>query len=373
MRQDDLQLPQAQLPANSHSDAGNDPHSHSNSNRASAVESWLDGVTNTILKPSPHDFSQWKADRRPKTHRAVYVTALVLRVFSTLLALSASVLVGLSLSQRWRFWSTRATERMILALVLCPLIAAWNSAEFITMAALEGKGIPPRLHVWFDGLFAMLLPVAAGLYIWKIIDYLPGWPLEDGTIDLVAAGALLGLMFVHWFLFFFFWCSGMNKLGRKNGGARPRIMYLTTGQPVVVTPAPVVVQRPIMPPPVELVQLHAPQVPAQPPPQVAPAGGSQLSPAAISPTSPAGSTPRKPVAGANVGTHYASPWPGPEYQPDEAEKARALRGERQAQWMTLHGMGLRGEEKSGLGLGLGNHARETEANVSTGKTRRLSV
>lgn len=42
-----------------------------------------------------------------------------------------------------------------------------------------------------------------------------------------------------------------------------------------------------------------------------------------------------------VGTHYASPWPGPDYQPDEAEMERAARGEAQAQWMSLHGMDLK--------------------------------
>lgn len=42
-----------------------------------------------------------------------------------------------------------------------------------------------------------------------------------------------------------------------------------------------------------------------------------------------------------VGTHYASPWPGPDYQPDEAELERAARGEGQPQWMSLHGMDLK--------------------------------
>jgi hypothetical protein len=45
--------------------------------------------------------------------------------------------------------------------------------------------------------------------------------------------------------------------------------------------------------------------------------------------------PRKPVAGTkSIGTHYATPWP-PAHVPDDAELARAARGEAQAQWMTL--------------------------------------
>lgn len=45
--------------------------------------------------------------------------------------------------------------------------------------------------------------------------------------------------------------------------------------------------------------------------------------------------PRKPVPGSKgTGTHYATPWP-PDHVPDEAELARARKGESQAQWMTL--------------------------------------
>jgi hypothetical protein len=204
----------------------------------------------------------------------------------------------------------------------------------------------------------------------------------------VAASFVLLLMFIHWFLFLFYWCSGLSKVGRKRkGGTQPMIMYLTSGQPVVVTPAPI---RPVVPPRVELAQLPTPQVQIHQPPQPVTAGTSQVSAAAVSPISPVvadgfhepfrqGVPPRKPVAGTNVGTHYASPWPAQDYQPDEAEKARAARGERQAQWMTLHGMGLRGDEKSGLGMGLGmgmgmgHDRREAGENSSTSKARRLSV
>jgi len=205
------------------------------------------------------------------------------------------------------------------------------------------------------------------------------------VVNVAAASFVLLLMFIHWFLFLFYWCSGLSKVGRKRkGGTQPMIMYLTSGQPVVVTPAPI---RPVMPPRVELAQLPTPQVQIHQPPQPVTAGTSQASAAAVSPISPVvadgfhepfrqGVPPRKPVAGTNVGTHYASPWPAQDYQPDEAEKARAARGERQAQWMTLHGMGLRGDEKSGLGMGLGmgmGHDRREAENSSTSKARRLSV
>lgn len=84
---------------------------------------------------------------------------------------------------------------------------------------------------------------------------------------------------------------------------------------------------------------------------VSPVSSPPASPAAVAPgrrqiynNDNNGSRPRrKPVPRRN-GTHYADPWgaPGPEYEPDEAEKLRAERGERQAQWMSLESMGLRG-------------------------------
>jgi hypothetical protein len=66
--------------------------------------------------------------------------------------------------------------------------------------------------------------------------------------------------------------------------------------------------------------------------------------------------PRKPVQGSKqAGTHYASPWP-PGHVPDEAEIARAARGEAQAHWMTLAGSGLGG----GTLKGAEDTARQSE-------------
>ncbi|KAK4446843.1 hypothetical protein QBC34DRAFT_146047 [Podospora aff. communis PSN243] len=374
MREDTLRLPTVALASNS------TPNPNPTPNRASAVESWLDGVASTV-KPSPDEFSQWQADKQPQMGRGVYITILCFRILSTIFAFATSVLVGIAMSWGWTF---AAYERMLPSITVCPIITALNLANFITMAALSGKAIPPRFLVWADGLFALMLPITAALYIWKIYNFWPYLSYRAGVMDVVAAAGLLILMFTHWFLFLFYWCSGLSKAGKKRkGGTQPMIMYLTSGQPVVVTPAPI---RPMMPPPVERVQLPTPHVQIHQPPQPALAGATQASPAGISPISPAvtdgfrepfrqGVPPRKPVAGTNVGTHYASPWPTPDYQPDEAEKARAARGERQAQWMTLHGMGLRGDEKSGLGVGLGGmgHDRVEAENSSTRKARRLSV
>lgn len=49
---------------------------------------------------------------------------------------------------------------------------------------------------------------------------------------------------------------------------------------------------------------------------------------------------RRPVPTHNAGNSYGGP--APDYEPDEAERRRAERGEAQAQWMTLEACGIRG-------------------------------
>lgn len=131
----------------------------------------------------------------------------------------------------------------------------------------------------------------------------------------------------------------------------PRIMYLPTGEPVVVVARPYP-PKPTAPPPVELSRLPSIEDDTSPPTPTQPPAAAQVETPVRSPAvtehrrmsglhEPSesfrqGMPPRKPVGGSK-GTHYAIPWPGPDYEPDEAERARAARGESQAQWMTLAG------------------------------------
>jgi len=382
MPQDNLRRPSPRPPIISGANPSPSPRNPV-ANRASAVESWLDGVNSTI-KPSPEELSQWKTDRKTRGGRAVYKTFVILRVLSAFLAVVVTALtakIGLDLVPIYEMLE------LVPVLVVCPLVIAWNLAEFVTMAAFQGKGLPPRLNLWLDGCTVALLCIAASFLILKVIreGYNSGSMSARGNIEgLIASIAILLLLFIHAFLFCFYWCSGRSK-EKQRKTLQPRIMYLPTGQPVIVTPTPVDVKRALsMPPPIELVQLETPQAQIDRPSHPARAATSNL-PTAISPASPAGGTgdgfqehfrqgvpPRKPVAGPSVGTHYASAWPGQDYQPDAAERARAARGEVQAQWMTLHGMGLRGDEKSALGPG--GDGREVGGNLSTEKARRrLSV
>src|SRR5688572_30352213 len=106
MQEDNLRLP-AVAPSNS------TPNPNPTPNRASAVESWLDGVASTV-KPSPNDFSQWQADEGPQMGRGVYITTLCFRILSTVFAFAATVLTGISMGEMGNRWSFAAYERLLL-------------------------------------------------------------------------------------------------------------------------------------------------------------------------------------------------------------------------------------------------------------------
>lgn len=136
---------------------------------------------------------------------------------------------------------------------------------------------------------------------------------------------------IHFSLVVLFLFSHIRGRAEKQR-TEPRIMYLPTGDPVVVT------REPVVPPAVATAPPPRPPTPPRDP------GTADR----IHEPFRRGIPPRKPVAGAPVGATYASPWPGsgpgPDYQPDEAERARAARGELQAQCMMIQEKGLRHEK-----------------------------
>jgi hypothetical protein len=133
---------------------------------------------------------------------------------------------------------------------------------------------------------------------------------------------------IHFSLVVFFLFAHVRGRAEKQK-TEPRIMYLPTGDPVVVT------REPIVPPAAVAPSPRSPTPPPEP--------GTTDS---IHEPFRQGVPPRKPVAGAPIAALYASPWagPGPDYQPDEAELVRAARGELQAQCMMVQEKGLRHEK-----------------------------
>lgn len=176
-----------------------------------------------------------------------------------------------------------------------------------------------------------------------------------------------------------------NCIDRKRGvGTTPRIMYLPTGQPVVV------LSRPFPPLPTHKKHANAehspprtsttqeklptaPPAACQPQPTSTPVGPSPLSPfspasaaagrgsaewqyqrlsfeetppsadgasSSIASSSQAQAPRRKPVPVRGTHLRTGDDAPGPDYVPDRAERTRAARGEAQAQWVSMDGLDI---------------------------------
>ena len=178
-------------------------------------------------------------------------------------------------------------------------------------------------------------------------------------------------------LIFLFTCKCLRRKERKD--TTPRVMYLPTGEPVVVLPRPFTTKPAAEQPAVMLSRMRRSMsmpaqgvledeaTPASPvadespehdalPPHPAPEPQHpRLEPQVLPPleSSPVefegrtepfrqGVPPRKPVPGQFVGTPYATPWLAPDYEITEEERNRAARGESQAQWVSLYAGGLSG-------------------------------
>ncbi|KAK0754857.1 hypothetical protein B0T18DRAFT_386673 [Schizothecium vesticola] len=257
-----------------------------------SVEIWLDSVSpSTTTKPSPEELRQWDLDDRGNSGRSFFLTTVVLRATSLIAAL-AVVIVCLTIIAPLRY----STKDLVPTLIACFVTAAWDAAEFGIMYARGGQGLPWWSHIAADGAIFIAIAIASGL--------------------------------IHFSLVVFFLFAYVRGRAQKQK-TEPRIMYLPTGDPVVVT------REPIVPP--------AATAPSPKSPTPPPSPGTADS---IHEPFRQGVPPRKPVAGAPTRTPYASPWPGPgpNYQPDEAELARAARGELQAQCMMVQAKGLRHEK-----------------------------
>ncbi|KAK3328539.1 hypothetical protein B0T19DRAFT_424872 [Cercophora scortea] len=381
-------------------------------NRESTVDSWLESLPTNSTKPSPEELRQWSLNNRGGSRRAWLCNSIFLRGVSLVLALTITI-YALYLFMGAQY-SYHNNGRLTAALVVAPIAVAWDSIEFISIFTRLGEGISPQIHVWVDGVLCLGMVCAIILLLTDVIlgDVIFSWNIHyDYSENLNKAIGLVAVLFIflilHSSLVLQYMCRNRIKRGKKR--TTPRIMYLPTGEAVVVTNRPVDLGLKVQQQPADVprrLQRTAPNPNVrlmlnsfQPPPpristQSAPCPGAAASQPtlAISPTvarapitapmlSPAaqstipvpvhvaqgdefdepfrqGVPPRKPVAGAKVGTHYAAPWPGPDHRPNEAERARAARGEAQAQWVSLHGMHLGGQGGSSM-KGDGTVGRES--------------
>ncbi|KAB5550840.1 hypothetical protein GE09DRAFT_151835 [Coniochaeta sp. 2T2.1] len=330
-----------------------------------AIESWLAQVPSTAAKLTPEELRQWKQDNDGRSGKGWFISSIVLRVLSLLSAFVIAVM-GLNMLDVFYYDDQYRLTPMIVPGIL---VSVWDTIEFVVVCARRSrKGMPRHVHLAADGLICLVIAASiAGFWIGLFNQgywYVPnGWwdaNYEQIVRYLVVFVFLVILLLIHAVFFFFLLCS--RQFRSKRHVPTPQIMYLPdTGEPVVV------LARPYPPgpshqqprkaaatPAVELGPLPADEGDANPPlPITLPpttvaetqlsqspiAGPSQRTSLALDTGRKAPSLqavpPRKPLPGSrSTGTHYATPWP-PDHVPDEAELARAARGESQAQWMTL--------------------------------------
>lgn len=163
-----------------------------------------------------------------------------------------------------------------------------------------------------------------------------------------------------------------NRLGI---GVVPRIMYLPTGQPVVV-----VARRPAPPPAAQRPQPLLPSASRTPrtsmgidlPPSPTTAPNSDVASTITDTVLPSASERaqpppliiaarerprRKPLQERELVSGHADSGPGPDYEPDEAERGRATRGEAQAQVIAFDGTDTAGPTEKFLAEGPGRKPR----------------
>ncbi|KAK1756971.1 hypothetical protein QBC47DRAFT_173955 [Echria macrotheca] len=301
------------------------------------VDTLLDRDPASAFKLTPEELRKWDLE-----NRRVGRGRIVLRTLSFTCSVAVLILALRVVISPGYYYSVQAFTSPPLA--VAPTIAICDAAEFITLCVFRGSGISLRIHVWTDGVFVFATATSIAFMVMGVMGLLGDAPF---IIGIATTSLLFLVMLIHSVLLLLYF---RTRRGREKYNTTPRVMYLPTGQAVVVTSQPLAIHRANSPQDTELAQLPKAQPGARPLYVEEAAPSSQNHPTSPSSPSPGhnnyaisepfrqGVPPRKPVAGALAGTHYAMPWPGPEYQPDEAERIRAARGEKQAQWMTLHGM-----------------------------------
>ncbi|KAK1835876.1 hypothetical protein QBC39DRAFT_129313 [Podospora conica] len=291
-----------------------------------SVEIWLDSVPPSTSKPSPEELRQWDLDERGHSGRSFFITTVVLRATSLIAAFTV-VIVSLTIIVPDSFYYS---GDLVPTLIACFLTAAWDASEFGIMYFRGGQCLPWWSHITADGAAVLGIAITAGFSFANLPRLISNnsyvfYHGGDTSREVASLALSVLLILIHSSLFVRFLLARLRGRAEKQK-TEPRIMYLPTGDPVVVT------QEPIPPP--AAVTAPSPTSPTL-------TRDPRTSDSIHEPFRQ-GVPPRKPVAGAPGGT-YPSQWPGPDYQPDEAERARAARGELQAQCIPIQSKGLRHE------------------------------
>ncbi|KAK3297145.1 uncharacterized protein B0H64DRAFT_119154 [Chaetomium fimeti] len=191
-----------------------------------AVEAWLDSLPPPTTKPSAKELQQWRLTDYHGLGWTVFVTCNVLRTASLIIALTVTGIIGPVAAGRQG--PLYGLERLVPILVVCPVVALWNTAELVVASLRRDGGIPPNVHVGVDGVLSLGVATATGMLLVDVICGISDFgPVFNTAGQEIASVCLLVIMMViHSFLLFFFICNYVESI-------RGRTAAASTGQTMV--------------------------------------------------------------------------------------------------------------------------------------------
>ncbi|KAH6850459.1 hypothetical protein B0I37DRAFT_114631 [Chaetomium sp. MPI-CAGE-AT-0009] len=181
-----------------------------------AVEAWLDSLPPPTSKPSSKELRQWRLTDYHGLGWSVFVTCNVLRTASLIIALSVTgIIASVAAGRQGPFY---ALERLVPILVVCPVVALWNTAELVVASLRRDGGIPPNIHVGVDGVLFLGVATATGTLLVDVICGISDFGAIFDTVgeEIASICLLVVMMVIHSFLLFFFICNYVESIRRSS-------------------------------------------------------------------------------------------------------------------------------------------------------------
>ncbi|KAK4041263.1 hypothetical protein C8A01DRAFT_34676 [Parachaetomium inaequale] len=187
------------------------------------VEAWLDSLPPPTAKPSLKELRQWRLTNYHGLGWSVFVVCNVLRTASLAVALSVTGIIASVVAGRQG--PIYALERLVPVLVVCPVVALWNTAELVAASLRGDGGIPPNVHVVVDGVLFLGVAVTTGTLLIDVICGITDFKAVFDTAgeEIASVCLLIVMMVIHSFLLFFFICNYVESKRGKSGSAAGQV------------------------------------------------------------------------------------------------------------------------------------------------------
>ncbi|KAL2162910.1 hypothetical protein VTH06DRAFT_6746 [Thermothelomyces fergusii] len=146
------------------------------------VEAWLDSLPPPLAKPSSKELKQWRLTNYHGLGWSVFVICTALRVVSLAISLSVTGVIASVIAGRRGPFS--AIERLLPVVIVCPVVALWNTAELVFARVATAAG-------------SLLVDIICGFTYFPAI-------FNTAAEEISSACLLIVMMVIHSFLLFFF-------------------------------------------------------------------------------------------------------------------------------------------------------------------------